>query len=58
MPDITYWTPQNLRRTVQTRLSRSQCLKDVAEAVLRHICSDVKDICNLYKYDAEYWNCL
>ncbi len=34
MLDIPHWTPQGLRRTVRTGLSRLQCPNEVAETVL------------------------
>ncbi|EPF6929949.1 tyrosine-type recombinase/integrase [Salmonella enterica subsp. enterica serovar Muenchen] len=53
MLDIPHWTPHDLRRTVQTGLSRLQCPNEVAEAILGHTRGGVEGIYNLYKYDAE-----
>ena len=53
MLDVDRWTPQDLRRSVRTGLSRLQCRNEVAEAILGHARSGIEGTYDLHAYEAE-----
>ena len=53
MIDLTPWTPHDLRRSVRTGLSRLQCPRDVAEAILGHAAKGIEGTYNLHQYSEE-----
>jgi integrase len=53
MIDLAPWTPHDLRRSVRTGLSRLQCPRDVAEAILGHAAKGIEGTYNLHQYSEE-----
>ena len=50
---LTRWTPQDLRRTVATKLSEMGCRDEIVDAILNHRKKGVIRVYNRNKYDKE-----
>lgn len=51
------WTPNDLRKTARTLLSKIGCDSDIAERIINHQKAGVRKIYDLYEFDKEkeYW---